>query len=415
MELPFIDKLFNRFASKSPNKVAGVDAFYMEGGKLLFHAVVLERQKDEVLLLKKKREIVGIEELAELVGTEVPLHLAVNLRGVLHKSLEMRQGGTTLFQMALPNANPNDFYWQGEALATSRAVSIARRDIIDELLKLLHQHGLWVTGLSLGPFNIQHIYPFLPKKPQVKAHDLALNFDENGKLTGFDKLLEGQLAYPSTTIGDEALDGELLPSYATAFKGIFVGGGGLDIPVIQHNQAEFFHKQLLKRVGWKVLGVLLAVLLLNSFVYFHFKQKMEVAKVDLSRREVELAVLDSLEKSLKTQEAFIKQTQINKASKASFYADRIAASLPDGIQLVELEVFPLKGKKTDYEPGELLPYTPNTILVKGRCDNSLLYNKWLKELANQAWLSSVEHLTYKETGASQKEFELKLVIAEPSQ
>ena len=134
----------------------------------------------------------------------------------------------------------------------------------------------------------------------------------------------------------------------------------------------------------------------------------------LSKKQAELALLDSLEKTYEEQEDFMQLTQVNKASKASFYADRIATSMPVGIQLLEMEVFPLKGKKTDYEQGDVLQYDPRSILIRGQCDNSLVYNQWIRELEQIDWASTVEHLTYKETGTSQKEFELRIVIGEPS-
>ncbi|MBI1227729.1 MAG: hypothetical protein GC192_21020 [Bacteroidetes bacterium] len=411
--MSILDKFSHLFSFSKPKKLAGVDVFSAEGS-YAFHAIVLEKRKDEVLVQSKILHANEIKDLYGIIGDDVEIHLSVNIRGVLYKQLPAQQDESRLFQMALPNADTADFYWRKEPIQTGFAVSIVRKNIIDELLEQFRQVNLWVTGISLGPFNIRHIYPFLPQGTTVAVHDFYLNFDSDGSLIGFIKKSNEQNLFSDTKIGDEYIDERFISAYATAFKGILDKPGGMDIPALKVNAEAFFHKMLLKKVGLKILIGLLAVLLVNSVLYYHIKHKDEMAKILLSKKLAELAILDSLEKEYKEQEDLIRLTQVNKPTKSSFFADQIAASIPSGIKLLTMEIFPLKGNKTDYEPGAVFQYEANTILLKGQCENSLKYNEWLKYLEKFSWSSRVEHLTYKEVGTSQKEFELKIIIADSS-
>ncbi len=215
-----------------PRKLAGVDVYSIGNGHS-YHAVILEKIKDEVFLSSQALELASFADLCSFLGDDVAVHLSVNLRGVLYKQLPVQQEETRLFQAALPNANMGDFYWQNEVMEGGNAVCIVRKNVIDDMLEQFQQAGLWVTGLSLGPFDVQHILRFLPKRNLVHVHDLALNFSNEERLVSFEKIVAAQSPSTNIKIGDESMDARLLPAYATAFKGIFIGSSGAGNPVIK--------------------------------------------------------------------------------------------------------------------------------------------------------------------------------------
>jgi Tfp pilus assembly protein PilN len=128
-------------------------------------------------------------------------------------------------------------------------------------------------------------------------------------------------------------------------------------------------------------------------------------------QNADFKALDSLKKQVTKQRNFVKQTNITQSSRTSFYADRLASSIPMGLELTELNIFPISGNRKEYRENQLVKFQNETIIVKGICDNSINYNEWIKKVQGLNWVHSAMHMDYKDINSNLGAFELKILIA----
>ena len=390
-------------------KIAGVEML-QDGKGYFYHVVILQKHKEEISLEGEWPAIRTEEELGGLLGGEIPAYLIFNIRGILHKQADANGGADQQLQSVFPNIDLSSFYWQSVGMENGQyMMSIVRKEALDGILALISSKNIWVVGINLGSYHVRHIAPFLVQKGTVEVSGYRLEF--NGQ---FELKKAGKWAGPKTgvkvQVGDDEIRQELLPAYAAAFKGLVIETDVLDVPMVVEKQNEFFHKQVFQKASVAILASILLLLLANTFFYYHFKSRNSDAKAVLSQKQYELSVLDSLRGQVHQQGILQMQTNIHRSSLSSFYADRIGASVPKGIRLKKMEVFPMQGKESDYREGELWQYQKDRVVIKGQCRNSLIYNEWIRALQLLDWVESVQHLTYKETNLRLKEFEMSLLI-----
>lgn len=75
-----------------------------------------------------------------------------------------------------------------------------------------------------------------------------------------------------------------------------------------------------------------------------------------------------------------------------FFADRLAASMVDDIQLTDMYVHPIDEQKAKDEKKMIFNYT--TISVAGVCENPVILNEWLLKLKQVTWIKSINKQAY---------------------
>lgn len=394
-----------------PKQMAGLEIGQV-GEACYYHLVVLEEAKGEINTLQTHRDLRSLEEVVAALGQqEWPLFLALNIRGILHKWIpEAEASPRALLEAVLPNAQLEEFYVQSQVAEGGVWASVVRRESIQPLLEQLAEQNLWVTGVGLGPFSTVALAPFVDRREGIVTTSHTFDLAAEGQLQNL-RRTKNDSDFPTIYIEGEALNASLLPAFGSAFLGLLDQPPGLDIPSVQQQGEEFFQKRIFQRASWALLLGLLGLLVLNTFFFYQFKDQNQQLGSQVLYADAQLQLLDSLRAQVNRQEDFMQQTSLNQNSRTSFYADRIAASLPTELQLSELEVFPMQGKARDYREGQLIRYQKNRIHIKGYCKNSLTYNQWLKTLEEMDWVERAEHLEYRDLNDRLSAFELQLLIA----
>jgi len=406
--LIFIEKIKQRLVQNT--KAVGIECILQSDNTFVFHVVVLEKKKGEINILKSEKDLVGFDSIKNLLQENLPIHLTLNGKGILHKTVsEDFQNDYQLLQTVLPNATTEDFVIQKTALEQGLIASIIRKEILVKILLQFSEAQLWVTQTSLGSFDIKYLIPFLEKKSTVTTSTQIIEFNSEGEINRFSK--RENLEETNIKLGDEFLSNKNLLSYAGAFQILLQIPNALSLPQIETNQQEFFHQQIFKKAGVGILASFFIILILNTFFFYQLKDKNQELSGQLFLQQGQLTELDALKSKLAAQENFFKATNLNQNSKASFYADQIAESVPKGIQFSILEIFPAIKKKSVFQAEEQLQqFDKETILIKGFCKSSLTYNEWLKKLKELDWIKEVNHLDYKDVDNRLAEFEMKIII-----
>jgi Tfp pilus assembly protein PilN len=101
-----------------------------------------------------------------------------------------------------------------------------------------------------------------------------------------------------------------------------------------------------------------------------------------------------LKEELAEKKELLQETGMSESSKASFYIDRIAVSVPKGIQIESLETNPMLRKKTG---DKQIKFNIGVITVSGTSKKSTVFNDWLKSITELDWVEKVEKFTYNKT------------------
>ncbi|MBK8787014.1 MAG: hypothetical protein IPN43_11100 [Chitinophagaceae bacterium] len=148
---------------------------------------------------------------------------------------------------------------------------------------------------------------------------------------------------------------------------------------IIENQKKISQAALLKFYALSLLGFFLFLLLLNFFIYTHYFSKNNEL---LSKNQFSLlqkSRFDSLSKSLNSKKDFLANTGwMDDSRMISFYADRIASTVPDSVTLTNLNIYPAFSKLSNNT--KQWNFQQDTILISGSCNDPSLLDAWLKEM-----------------------------------
>ena len=103
--------------------------------------------------------------------------------------------------------------------------------------------------------------------------------------------------------------------------------------------------------------------------------------------------VDTLKAELQKKRSFLNKSGFLAASRTSFYADRIASGVPDGILLDELNIEPLQ-KKQESDTSSIMSFDQGVILISGVSKSSVYVGDWMKVIKSNDWVKSAELLSY---------------------
>lgn len=393
----------------SSNKVAGITIKLKGASPPTWNMLVLEKKQDSIDITARITTKIGLENLSQQLEQNIPL--AVNLigKGIIHKQLNpFPTSPQDAFQQALPNAVVEDFIYQIDEMDAVYWISIIRKKVLEDIVRQLEKQGFSVLNLRIGLMGIRHVFPLIQAlEPSLHVAQYSFSIEQNN-IHQFTKL-----EVPSSDvilIGAEPLANEFVFSFAIAFQTL------LDIPVllfntlsIQEAQQNYFYKNVFKLLGWTFLMGSFLVLLLNFAAFSWLNQQNQQLSNELLHHQQQLEQLNHLKQQYQTKQVFFAQNNVLKASKISYYLDRIGQSIPKEIQLTNMLTFPPIGK-TKKERQKAVRFQSETIRTKGFSQKSIFLNQWIKTLEQLNWVQQVKVLPYAEQSDGTGAFELEILI-----
>jgi len=376
---------------KGFDQMVGVELKIVADGYLI-QAVLLEQKKGNVNLVKQQTELKVLSELKSFVGDELPISLSISGKGILHKKIEKTTELDTskLFSQAIPNAKASDFYLQ----ICGTTLSVIRKSVIDELVKEFKELGLPVISVSLGGLAIQSILPLIELEGASTLHVNEHQFQiRGGEINKYDYGLASTLGESEKLrIGELDVALGIVPAYASAFQQFLLEQVQISNLAIESEKEEFVHKKVFTKLGWGVLGLFMIVLLANFAAFSFLSSSTDKLLVASSLHQSQLELLDKLQKEVGEKDRFFQNEGWMHASKASFYADRIAATVPTSVLLKTLAVNPINEKETRDLRKQM--FDDGLIVIAGSCKRPIDLNGWIKRLKDFAWAKKVNVETY---------------------
>lgn len=396
----------------SSEKVAGVEFLQNAAGEAIY-LVILEKKKNKAEISITKRDIDSWQTLKKLIGADCPVFLSINTKSIIHRKIEGSSGSeSNALQIIFPNAVAGDFYIQQTSISDAEIISIARRDVIDKIITELTNAEIPLLHVSLGPFHaISNTLDYLQTLGSLRLNTHLVLLKEN-KIIDFQAIKFEENSSSPIRIGENTVDSDLWLAFSLAASGMSEPKEtGINSDGILWQQSEFLNKKIFQSLGISLLGIFFIALLLNYFAFSHFQEKNNGLKATLQHKEFLLKQRDTLKAVYQKKEAFLGGTAVGKASKTSFYADQLAASLPSSINFTELTIFPLIVDKNSSQSELKMPrYETDLIKIKGQCKGSVFYNNWKKSVQELFWVKEIHNLYYKDLDEDTGVFELEIRI-----
>ncbi|MBA3970727.1 MAG: hypothetical protein H0X46_01020, partial [Bacteroidetes bacterium] len=328
-------------------RVAGIEICLLPDGGYEINGVLLKRDKSQVFTEKKVAELKEIALLSTFVDPKSPVVLTLTGKGIIHRKVSVSENDSlqAILNKVLPNANIDEFYIQKqEGDAIPFYVSVIRKSSVDPIVEELNKNkSIHITECYLGPFLVNSIIPLIDTAVISNEH---LYFSSHKLLIRESKIQEILISdvppMPDILkVGDELLEGKLVVPFAAALSAFVDGSSGLiNSESLKNAKKEFKEKQKFQLWGWSLLIATFIILLANYFVFDHYWKKQNDINSALQVNQSSLKRYELLNVEYTQKKEFLLENGLLENSRTSFYADKLAASVPASIQLLEMEIHP---------------------------------------------------------------------------
>ncbi len=386
MKLPFdIKSLFET------NRIASIEVFTDPNQHRYYNLVILEKKAKKIHIRSKKGHIHSIKELGELLTKHIPIILTLNGKGVLTKKVahEDDDHEEDIIRRVLPNARVQDFYTQQiNPEEGYLIVSIARKEIVEDILKEFDQIKVFILDVLFG-FGCM---PCITELLSIESGKLTIDHSrltfKNGIIVDFstNKYKKKEVIYH---LGEEDVEEGLIVAFASGYDFLVNRKNNIDDVLVEHQRDEYRYFKIFKKGGMGILIVCFISLLINFLVFDSMNKRANELSVEVSSYDALLNRHSKLKEDLGKKEDIIQMLGLASQSKVSFIADRIAGTIPEGIQLSELEIFKQSNKRK-----EGFVFDRRQIVISGWSKSSLIVNDWIKKIKELEWVEDVDVADY---------------------
>jgi hypothetical protein len=400
-----VDFLLNKVASLS--FIMGVDLTLVNDG-VLMNVCVLQKKGGQVQMVFQKTGCESLKELSGLLKEETPIALSISGKGILHKEVGHVDGSdiSRVLLQAIPNAKASDFYLQFVQQVDKGILSIGRKSSVDDLLNKFLSIKANVVSVTFGGLALGSMAFLLGEVPLVilGPHQFKIS---KGEVMGYEYGLE--LPGTDLTIGTDQIPHQVSIAYANAFQHFLGAQVRAEIAHVENTHLEFRHKQLFQKLGWGVLIFFLVVLMGNYGVYSSLSSDTEKLRIASTLQQSQVEQLRSLKKEVAEKEKFLQNAGWMEASKASFYADRIASTVPESVHLIGLSIKPLDERQSRELRKQV--FSENLIVLEGTCKQPIDLNGWIKRLKDFPWAKKVNVENYRyDSGERTGNFKVEITL-----
>ena len=193
--------------------------------------------KNEINLVSSLENLKDLKEAGDILRHDLPVVLHLDGWGVLIKDNSAENG-------SIPIDN-NEFFLKAYSKpdGSGSYFSIIRTDLLKSILEVCSSAELNITGISLGPFNVALLAPFMEEDKAVKAGKWKLTLTKGSINSLSAEGIENESIYD---IGGDKISSGLLPVYATVVA--FFSGERGNNDLITKSSDEFVYGRLVKYI-----------------------------------------------------------------------------------------------------------------------------------------------------------------------
>jgi len=325
-----LQRIKERFEQRA---LSGVEVRLGKAGVDHINACTLRLSGDLLSVTGKKVNLKNIAQFAKHFKPG-PVAICLTGKGVLTKEVKnVLVIDKQVVQLVMPNANPDEFYFQLHSNEQQAMVSLIRRKVADEILSELNDLGFQIVALSLGE---------LDDDPAYKAAFQVL------------------------------LDQEIIEVQDVKFA---------------HNRRQMFAKARVLGIAVVFGSTLFFLLIINFLLSGYFAGKADQLALKRNATGMEIKKYQEMEADVLQKAVLITHTGWAGGYPLAWLTDQLMVSKPAAITLRQLSINPLKPTKIQGATSTEI-YEVNKIMVSGFCDQAATLNNWLFEIRSKSYVAA---------------------------
>lgn len=392
------------------SNIAGVEVVFGPDGGYSFNLAILAKSKKLISAEKCLTDIKTFDLLKEQISNDLPVSLNFSGKGVMVRKVESAKEvkDEDLLARVLPNAKPEEFFLDIVSSGELKYLMLLRKERVLEVISKFEEAGFMVIAASAGPSPVFSILPLIKKRENLRSGNFMLGLHDS-QVTDLKQLEDADSTI--IEIADEKVESKVFPAWSAAFHHYLPkAAGGIQDDLFEENLSAWKQKKIYQ-TGLRAWGIAVGLIVfLNLGAYFYLSSANNALSSESSMYASKILRLEELEKEVERKEQFLQSAGWLSLPKASFHADRIAASVPNKVSLTSMLINPhdeaasRKEKKPVFQTGK--------IFISGTCSDPVVLNPWLKELSSYSWVKAAGNRKYwydhkKRYGTFEIELEVK--------
>ena len=327
-------------------------------------------QQNSVEIIESGR--VNINDLSKTIqNIKRPVVLSIGGKGIIYKkyyNVDELEKITRIYT----NRNFEKFYIQQYNIPQwGEYVVFADKQIVDNIVNRITTKNISIIDLQYSPLNLID---------QVQ-HESALTIGHY-IIDYRQKLITNQLESDKSTENDIGFTNSSFSISSNYFQRLKTNKNR--VKEIFFNNIFIFNL-IVKQLSLGILLFFSLILLVNFLLYQNQFNKNNSLKDLVLEKGISIENSDTLEKKILENEEFLKNNMPHNTLFA-FYVDKICATIPNGIKLNTINIFPVSKENSDIENNETIEATKNQLIFKGHATNSIIFDSWLKQLNSIPWI-----------------------------
>lgn len=366
------------------NHFLGIEIFSVNNSENA-NCIIVDKKNDS-LSISDTLMFDDINDISLNNYNDLPAIITIYTDKVLIKETELSEKNDLLLvKKTFANLNLEDFYFDVWRLENKSIISIARRNYIDEIIKLFQEsHKLKIVSFAIGVSNIKHIISFFSdenislnsKKFNIRNYSIDITEKKDSKIY---------------SINGINIKSDHLISFSSIINFISKTKNGSIDELNNNLNNAFFQNTFFKKYVSFFIYFILGILLVNFFFFNYYYNKFHEISI-LNTTEIEnKEKIENLKKLIINKEKSVNELSLSNTQRISAILNEIGKSVPNTIILNELHFQPIL-KKGNTET--LTKYSEKKILVSGISNNNLVFTSWIEKLSNSKKINEVVILKF---------------------
>ncbi|GAB5400872.1 MAG: hypothetical protein Aureis2KO_24570 [Aureisphaera sp.] len=381
------------------NSFCGVEVTTSDG-RNDYVAAIAKKKKGEFTDFNFVKGI-SFSELVTEIGKNKHAHLIINIDGVLIKEVLPERDMQKAVGKAFPGLSLSDFYVDVQEGQDTVYVAVARRDVIDSLLKEAEQAGLGILSFQLGFGSLQRIAPLL-SSDSIIAGGKEYHMKE-GKVVSYQNIQKPPINY---RLEDVTVDSDYLMATSSLLSYL---GAETESNEERNEQLKktYFEKNFFRKGLVLAVAVVLLSLLINFFFFTEYRKQFQNLSEQVEVASEQRNILQERTEDVEKKEYVVENILNSGHSKSSYYLNRVVSQRPGSILFSDIQFQPLV---KNIRPDKKITYENDSLLLAGDSYDKEEFSKWIQDLEAHDWIANVTVIQYGLSKGKGNFFEIKLAL-----
>lgn len=373
-------------------RFAGIEV-ELRGDETVFHVVILKRTGNKLSIEEVFNEFTSVEDLPAKKLKDIPVSIVVAGKGVLYRQVQADPDSNPeiLLRKILPHVNANDFFVSSIVNGSGHYVSLARKSVVIPVYNELKKHHS-VVALDVGVQCVGDIRSLLSTTQAIQCGRHLVTFD--GELISSVEFQQDEMSSASSNsfvIGKQDIPGHALPAFSIAFRSACGNYSSLENDL----KEEFLQRKLFRSTLRTAIIFIFAILSVNYFTFSHYWNLQQELSARSGSEGSTVVEMNILHEQFQVRSSFLQNAGLLNNTSFAWYADQLAHSMPEGIQLSHMNFSP----RMKLAEEDTIGFQPNTIEISGSSEESIIVNRWIQFLQQEQWISSASIRSYEQDKA----------------